>query len=246
MRKRAVGAIYNYPGKYTGSVQDGDILRRHKQHIKHNKPFGRWLRENIDVKPVLVCRVVQQPGESRKKWIIRLYSREAYFIQKLNTLKRYGGFNQIVSFAIDYREIARIAANTLVDDGFGNFIRACDKAASLANIEKDPKTGKSINAMRGGKLGSNTLVDDGHGNLIRACDKAGRESNRWRAKNPKAVREYVENSHRTNKKNRSSVWNPKIQKQGSLAGRPFANHTRWHVNRGIVNPKCKTCMKGKK
>lgn len=225
-----VGSIYAYtmPGferdVYVGSTQDGNTLRRHKQHLKSKKDLGNFLRWYLPDRVPLPREIERVEYES----VEELLKRETYWQEKLGTMRAQGGFNKVPAWpGPDYAAIGKHAHELDPELASRNGHRSQKLHPELIyHLQKYAKLNPghaSIAGKLGGALGGRASVANGH----------PAKANGWR----RIHKMYPELAKAAAKHMNEVATYENLAKGGRAA-----NHSRWHIARGRFNPVCKLCV----
>jgi hypothetical protein len=215
-----IGSIYayEYPGSgrdvYVGSTQDGDTMRRHREHLREKKSVGPWLRwyEPEETPRPRNIELVEYENVSE------LLKRETFWQEKLGTFRAQGGLNKVPAWpAADKSIIGKIgAANQSIEDK-----SKAGKIGGKVTHQSHPDL-----ASESGKIG-------GCKGIRRLRELYPDKLQEWAIKGGKNG--GVLGGIRTNELHPDhGCW------LGSTHGRR-GMHNRWHLSRGIVNPNCEFC-----
>lgn len=243
-----IGAIYAYAEPdtkrwvYVGSVQDEHkVGRRHRAHLKEKRGLlAPWLAKVGDSLPTLMERVEYENVD-------QLYARENHWIDKLNTLAKQGGLNQVHAGGPDLAEIGRISSDAAhqADPSYrekkskAGKIGAAKYVAMLAAdpvlLEKCRERGRINGALQpreakvlGGIIGGRRSIEmHGSPQTYEGSSRGGKVTGRI-------------NILKTSRETRDRLGKNVGSKYGHIGGLR-SRHNFWHVRRGIPNPNCELC-----
>lgn len=93
---------------YVGSTQDGDTVRRHREHLKEKKSIGPWLRSfALAPEPKEITRLIFDDVSMLFWW-------EDHFIETLETNVAFGGLNQTRAQGPDHAAIGKLGGQSPV------------------------------------------------------------------------------------------------------------------------------------
>jgi hypothetical protein len=223
-----LGAIYVYKDPatslpvYVGSVQDGDIMRRHRRHLVIGKSrFERWLLSCPEPRPS-----PEQIETVQFENAVDLFAREEYWLNKLQTNVLAGGLNVVKAQGRpDHAEIGAIGGRMhqkmvesghLVPHTLALEVHVAGGRASWRNRSHSAHLAAAENARKRNVLYGSPSTPEGNA-------KGGRASG------------YL------HMQNGTGVCAPGVAAKAGQIGGPIACHVRWHVKRGITNLNCILC-----
>jgi hypothetical protein len=231
-----VGNVYAYPRPgcpglydYVGKTEDGDMDRRHGEHLKGDLRFDEYLRSlPVPTYPVELIRVQH---EDKDTWLFMLFWMEMHFMFEHQTYRprypEHGGWNFALPHPFCYTDMSRLGGG----------------AHDMSSEAKERQ-------YEGARLGGHTQgfrnVENGHLARVRSVEgssKGGLLTGGTHEMSPEAQ----ERMHRGASKAGSSSCQKRKEtgQYQSLEHRRVGRlnqHNRWHVARGIVNPSCSLCI----
>jgi hypothetical protein len=224
------GAIYVYYDPvnlccvYVGSVQDHQkIERRHRAHLAERKGLlGSWLRRMDGGMPAVVERVPFAV-------VAELFTREDWWMDKLETRTERGGLNQASAQGPDHAAMGRAGCVVLHrnkdSDGKSLWAKRVLSEAWKKNPEKMRKFAQqaaSKGCRRRNELYGNPATPEG-------CKLGGRRQHELHPGLAAATLQRTISIH------------PEVMQKARCAGGRSRVHARWHVARNKLNPLCPLC-----
>jgi NUMOD3 motif len=225
---------------YGGSTQDGDHMRRHREHLKEKDRLGRYLRafpKGQEPQPIELWR-----GEFDDAWL--LHSVEWFYQTSLGTRLAFGGFNIQDPAWFDYAAMGREGGpigcaaldrwrkNNPEKPGevFRDWVKNNpEKAAANAR-----KAAAGVSAALKGKAKSEVTrqrmresFTEERRRMIGDMTRGKTPHNKGKKHSPDTRRKMSESHTGTHAARRG----------GAVAG-----HIRWHFRRGIVSKSCSLCQ----
>jgi hypothetical protein len=238
---------YEYPGSgrvvYVGSTQDGNTLRRHREHLKTNGALGRWLHWYGAGETPVPREVERIEYES----VDDLLRREAYWQEELGTMRVQGGLNKVPAWPFpDHAAIGRLGGQQALESGRLALMRA-------SRTIECKREGGHRGGLIGGPIAARRNVESGQLEQARALippehmrERGRRIGLDWGSINGQR---NVENGRLARARTlitpeqRRTVARKNIESGLYTRLAYSTNHKRWHVNRNIVNPECPVCQK---
>lgn len=246
----AIGSIYLYRNPdtqkpmYVGSTQDGNTMRRHREHVKEKRSIGPWLRSFCEPPiPTEICKHEYFNIED-------LFNLENKFMHIFKTRKKHGGLNVAVAGQLPAQDKDQIIKAAHM--GFTRIKELYPDLSVLGNIGASAyaqliklhpeievaRRWKIGNAHRGIRRGPHT---DAHrksiGNALRGKPKSIEHAKR--VAEARRNRDGWKPSEETKQKIRNTL----SGRKGSPLGGMIATHNRWHARRGFMNLQCQYCVR---